>query len=188
VFFLRRPSPSALDRLLEQARGADLTYAEIGATNGDHRPSGYRHDFDEGLLGDGAETFERSVAELRRWRAHIGAGIEVLPRGATVAEDETGLLLIQAGGLWTVAPFRVVYVVEEPGSFRFAHGTLPGHPEQGEASFAVTQNDDDEVFLRLASFSRPVDPVARLAKPLARRIQRRYTLGYLDALRDAVAR
>ena len=92
------------------------------------------------------------------------------------------------GGLWTVAPFRVVYVVEEPDSFRFAYGTLPGHPERGEASFAVTRNDDDEVFLRLASFSRPVDPVARLAKPLARRIQRRYTLGYLAALRDAVAR
>lgn len=188
MFFLRRPSPDALDRLLEQAEGADITYAEVGATKGDDRPSGYRHDLDEGLLGDGPETFERAIAELRRWQAHIGAGIDVLPRGATVAEDETGLLLIRAAGLWTVAPFRVVYVVEEPGSFRFAYGTLPGHPERGEASFAVMRNDDDEVFLRLASFSRPVDPVARLAKPLARRIQRRYTLGYLDALRDAVAR
>ncbi len=82
----------------------------------------------------------------------------------------------------------MVYVVEEPGSFRFAYGTLPGHLERGEASLAVTQNDDDEVFLRLTSFSRPVDLVARLAKPLARRIQRRYTLGYIDALRVAVAR
>lgn len=187
MFFLRRPSPDALGRLLEQAQGADVTYAEVGATNGDGRPSGYGHDLDEGLLGDGPETFERSVAELRHWQAHIGAGIEVLPRGAAVAEDDPGLLLIQAAGLWTVAPFRVVYVVEEPDSFRFAYGTLPGHPERGEASFAVTRNDDDEVLIRLASFSRPVDPIARLAKPLARRIQRRYTLGYLDALRDAVA-
>jgi uncharacterized protein (UPF0548 family) len=188
VFFLRRPSPDTLDRLLGQAQGADLTYAEVGATKGTAWPRGYRHDLDEGLLGDRPETFERSVAGLRHWQAHIGAGIEVLPRGATVAEYATGLLLIHAAGLWTVAPFRVVYVVEEPDTFRFAYGTLPGHPERGEASFAVTRDDDEEVFLRLASFSRPVDPVARLAKPLARRIQRRYTRGYLDALREAVAR
>ena len=38
---------------------------------------------------------------------------------------------------------------------------------------------------RVASFSRPVDRLARLAKPLARRIQRRVTLRYLNSLRDA---
>jgi len=164
-----------------------VTYADVGATNSGDWPVGYRHDFDQALLGSGKETFDRAVSALREWQAHTGAGTEVFPRGAPVAENEVALLLVHAAGLWTVAPFRIVYVLEEPNTFRFAYGTLPGHPEQGEASFAVVRSEMDEVFFRLASFSRPVDPLARLAKPLARRIQRRYTLRYLDALRAAVA-
>jgi len=187
VFFLRRPSPAAIERLLAQARAADPTYAEVGATNGGDWPAGYRHDFDEGLLGNGAATFDRAISALRQWQAHTGAGTEVWPGGAAVAEGEVALLLVHASGLWTAAPFRIVYVVETPETFRFAYGTLPGHPEQGEASFAVVRSETDDVSFRLASFSRPVDPLARLAKPLARRIQRRYTLRYLEALRDAVA-
>jgi uncharacterized protein (UPF0548 family) len=187
VFFVRRPSPAKIDQLLAQARAADFSYAEVGATNGKSWPTGYDHDVDEALLGTGRETFDRAVAALRRWQAHIGAGTEIFPRGATVEEGEVALLLIQAAGLWTAAPFRVVDVVEEPDAFRFAYGTLPGHPEQGEASFAVVRSETDEVFFRTASFSHPVDPLARLAKPLTRRIQRRYTLRYLDALKTSVA-
>lgn len=187
MFFLRRPSPAAIDQLLAHARAADLTYAEVGATNGRDWPAGYRHDFDEGLLGTGADAFDRAVAALRHWKAHTGAGTEVCPRGTAVAEGEVALLLIHAAGLWTAAPFRIVYVVETPEMFRFAYGTLPGHPEQGEASFAIVRSETDEVSFRLASFSRPADPLARLAKPLARRIQRRYTVRYLEALRDALA-
>ena len=188
MFFVRRPSPAAIDRILEQARAAGVTYADVGATGGREWPTGYRHDFDQGLLGSGKETFDRAVSALRAWQAHTGAGTEVFPRGAKVAEDEVALLLIHAAGLWTVAPFRIVYVVEEPDTFRFAYGTLPGHQEQGEASFAVVRSEMDEVFFRLASFSRPVDPLARLAKPLTRRIQRRYTMAYIEALREAIGR
>ena len=188
MLFVRRPAVDTLDRLLEQAREADPTYSEVGATRGTDWPRLYRHDVDEELLGKGPEVFDRAVSALRRWQAHAGAGIELIPHGATVAEDETVLLLIRAAGLWNVAPSRVVYVTEEADAFRFAYGTLPGHPEQGEASFAVIRGADDEVSFRVASFSRPVDPVARLARPVARRIQRRVTLRYLDAIRDAVAR
>ena len=51
---------------------------------------------------------------------------------AWVEERETVLLLIHAGALQAVAPCRVVYVVDGPGQFSFAYGTLPGHPERGE--------------------------------------------------------
>jgi uncharacterized protein (UPF0548 family) len=186
MLFVRRPSDDVLDRLLDQARDAEPTYAEVGTTLGDDLPTSYRHDLDEASIGTGQEAFGLAVAALRRWQAQIGAGIDVIPRGATVAEGETVLLLIRAAGLWTVAPCRVAYTVAEPELFRFAYATLPGHPEQGEASFAVSRTAEDDVLLRLASFSRPVDPLARLAKPLTRRIQRRVTLRYVDALREAV--
>ena len=186
MFFLRRPSATRINRILEQARTADFNYEAVGATDGENWPAGYRHDFDQALLGTGPETFDRAVSALRRWQAHSGAGTEVFPRGAAAAEGEVALLLIRAAGLWTVAPFRVVYVVEAPDTFRFAYGTLSGHPEQGEASFAIVRNETNEVFFRLASFSRPVASLARLARPLARRIQRRYTMDYIEALREAI--
>ena len=81
MFFLRRPSPDALDRLFEQAQGADVTYAEVGATKGNGRPSGYRHDLDEGLLGAGPETFERQpglvLGDRGSARQHLDPGPDV---------------------------------------------------------------------------------------------------------------
>jgi uncharacterized protein (UPF0548 family) len=187
VLFVRRPARETLDRILRRSREADVTYAEVGYTRVEDWPPGYRHDVDEARLGHGRETFESTVAALRGWQAHLGAGLELFPAGAAVAEGDTVLLLTRAAGLWNVAPSRIVYVAEEPDSFRYGYGTLPGHPERGEASFAVHRNEQDEMIFRVASFSRPVDPLARLAKPLARRIQRRIALRYLTALRSAAA-
>ena len=128
----------------------------------DEWPAGYRHDFDQGLLGSRARDVRSCrLPRFEHWQAHTGAGTEVFPRGGTVAEGEVALLLVRAAGLWTVAPFRIVYVVEEPETFRFAYGTLPGHPEQGEASFAVVRSETDDVFFRpriLLAAGRPARP------------------------------
>ena len=185
MFFLRRPTAATLERLLAEARSARATYAEIGATARGEWPQGYRHDVDELELGSGSDVFTRAVSATRSWRAQLGAGIEVVPSGAEVAEGEVVLLLIRAAGLWAVAPCRVVYVHDEPDRFDFAYATLPGHPERGEASFSVIRRPDGEVVFRVASFSRPVDLFARLGRPWSRRIQRRVTLRYLTAIRSA---
>ena len=66
----------------------------------------------------GGVVFDRAVRALRSWQAQIGAGIEVVPDGAWVEQDETVILLIRAAGFWATAPCRVVYVVEEPWAFR----------------------------------------------------------------------
>jgi len=170
---------------LGEARRGAPTYAQVGATKEGVLPEGYRGDSDHVSLGRGDEIFERAVAAVRRWQAQRGAGIEVSPSDATVVEGDTTLLLIHALGFWTVAPCRVVYVQEEADRFAFAYGTLPGHPEEGEASFSVARFEDGEVQFRVASFSRPADPLARIAKPVTRRIQRRVTLRYLTAIESA---
>jgi uncharacterized protein (UPF0548 family) len=187
MFFLRRPTAGALDRLLSHVSLASATYSQVGATAGGELPDGYRHDVDELLLGSGSEVFKRAVSAVRSWQAQLGAGIELVPARATVAEGQTVLLLIRAAGLWAVAPCRVVYVSEEAHRFGFAYATLPGHPEEGEASFAVIHEPNDDVVFRVASFSRPVDPLARLAKPWSRRIQRRVTLRYLTSIKNATS-
>jgi uncharacterized protein (UPF0548 family) len=185
VLFVRRPTGGTLDRLLGVARAGRPTYAEVGATEEEAFPGGYRHDEDELRLGGGEDRFVRAVSAVRGWQAQLGAGVEVVPAGARVVDGQTVLLLIRAAGLWTVAPCRVVYVREEADRFAFAYGTLPGHPEQGEVSFSVTRGAEGEIVFRVASFSRPVDRLARLARPLSRRIQRRVTLEYLSSIKRA---
>jgi uncharacterized protein (UPF0548 family) len=185
VLFIRKPSAATLERLLDEARSTAPTYTHVGATKEGVAPPGYRADSDQISLGRGGEIFERAVAAVRRWQAQRGAGIEVSPPDATVVEGDTTLLLIRALGLWTVAPCRVVYVQEERDRIAFAYRTLPGHPERGEASFSVRALDHGEVEFCVASFSRPADPLARFAKPLTRRLQRRVTLKYLGAIEAA---
>ena len=86
-------------------------------------------------LGHGRDGLRRLDSRAPELAAQRGAGLEVVPSDAWVEDGETVLLLIRVGVLNAVAPCRVVYVVEEPGRFSFAYGTLPGHPEQGEVAF-----------------------------------------------------
>jgi uncharacterized protein (UPF0548 family) len=81
----------------------------------------------------------------------------------------------------------VVYVVDEPERFAFAYGTLPGHPEMGEVAFRIERDDKGDVFFRIVSFSRTVDPLARAASPVTRRIQQRVTRRYREAIAAASA-
>ncbi len=128
--------------------------------------------------------FERSVQALRMWQPQKGAGVEVVPGDARVDENETVILLLRAAGLCAPAPCRVVYVVDEADQFGFAYGTLPGHPEMGEVAFMVSKAAE-EITFRVLSFSRTVDPLARLGTPLTRWVQKRVTRQYLTALAQA---
>jgi len=184
---LARPSDAELDLLLETARRSDLTYDETGATQGGQLPAGYRFARYERRLGTGEVTFARAIHALKEWRTHLGAGVDVYPRDARVEDDVTVLFVLRAFGIWTIAPCRVVYVVEEPARFSFAYGTLPGHPECGEVGITVARHDEGAVKARVESFSRTVDPLARAILPLARVLQKRVTRRYLEALAAATA-
>jgi uncharacterized protein (UPF0548 family) len=69
----------------------------------------------------------------------------------------------------------------------FAYGTLSGHPECGEAAFTLARGRDEQVEFVVRSFSRRVDPLARIGAPLARLAQTRVTHRYIDALTEAAA-
>jgi uncharacterized protein (UPF0548 family) len=148
-------------------------------------PAGYRRDRYEAPLAEGAGVFDRAAAALLAWQAQVGAGVDVFPSGARVADGATVVLLLRAG-LWAApAPCRVVYVIAEPDRAGFAYGTLPGHPECGEAAFTLVRGSDGHVRFIVRSFSRRVDPLARLGAPLARLAQTRVTRRYIDALAEA---
>jgi uncharacterized protein (UPF0548 family) len=75
-----------------------------------------------------------------------------------------------------------VMVIAEPNRSGFVYGTLAGHPEEGEASFIVTHEADDSVWLTVRSFSRPASALYRIGSPVVRLMQNRMTQKYLRAL------
>lgn len=80
-----------------------------------------------------------------------------------------------------------IEVVDEPVPWEFAHGTLPGHPEEGEQAFVVSICGDGSVRLEITAFSRPGEPTVRLLGPPSRGIQTAASNGYLHALQRIVA-
>jgi uncharacterized protein (UPF0548 family) len=100
-----------------------------------------------------------------------------------VKPGDTGWLIIPViGPLGIKSPVRVVYVIDEPKRKGFAYGTLPGHPEDGEAAFVVEQRDDESVWLTIRSFSRPANWFWWMGYPVMRMLQSFYTNRYLRAL------
>lgn len=74
---------------------------------------------------------------------------------AIVVPGDTVWLHIPIGRFALKAPARVVYVINEKKRRGFGYGTLAGHPERGEESFVVQQEDDGSVWLEIRAFSRP---------------------------------
>jgi uncharacterized protein (UPF0548 family) len=186
VLLSRRADEAALERVLQRALQEPLSYPEVGASLGD-RPPGYQHDDDSCPIGSRPGDFERAVEGLRRWQAHRGAGIGIHPDDAKISEGTTVVLALPFVGIYALAACRVVAIVDEPDRYGFAYGTLRSHPERGEEAFMVQRNGDHVTF-RISAFSRPADALARVGAPLARRVQRQVTVGYLDGLARYVAR
>ena len=172
-----------MDALLAQARLASPTYAPIGASRDENLPRGFHHVRVEERIGNAA-AFDRAITGLRTWVAHEGAGLGIYPP-EPVAPGATVIAVTSIGPMHIAAPCRIVAVFKEPEAFGFAYGTLPGHPESGEESFILERRDDATYFC-VSAFSRPVDPLARLAGPVGRAVQRSVTRRYVSAMRRFV--
>ena len=185
AFWLSRPREAYLaDRVKSQA-DAPFTYGAVGATAGELPPR-YRHDHWSVDLGEFTDKrFERAASAMRTWAVQRGAGITVFP-GDAVEPGASIILVLALPVGFVTAPGRVVYVIDEPCRSGFAYGTLPGHPERGEESFAVVRQGD-RIRFEITAFSRPAHLFARIASPVARRLQVRTTRTYMAAMVRAAA-
>jgi uncharacterized protein (UPF0548 family) len=187
MFLLRRPSDATLARLRATVAGERFTYDEVGATaHPDGLPEGYHHVRAACMVGKGDEGFAAAVDGIRRWQLHRRQGYRVAPDDPPVEVGTVVALDVRLGVIHVIAACRIAWVVDEPGRFGFGYGTLPIHPESGEEAFVVERDAPHDpagpVRLAITAFSRPRNPLVRLAGPLARRQQDRATQGYLDAL------
>ena len=184
--FVRPMDNAAMKRFVEDLKGAEPTYSDIGATLVGSRPEGFHHDHYEIVLGSGSETFQCAVRGLKAWRAHRVPGVRVFPDDQAIRTGATVVVTLGTPVLALAAPCRIVSVVDGQTRWGFAYGTLPGHPEQGEEAFIVSMSPDQTVRFEIEAFSRPDDPLVRVSGPMGRGIQKRGTDGYLRALKRFV--
>ncbi|MCW5548870.1 MAG: DUF1990 domain-containing protein [Opitutaceae bacterium] len=171
-----QPSAAQIAGFLARVADQPFSYGEVGATKGGP-PAGYNFDDNAVQLGRGAEAFARGCAALRTWRMFPAPWTQIRPVDAPIREGQVVAMLARAFGLWWLSSCRIVYVVDETAPVRrfgFAYGTLPAHVEQGEELFSIEWRPDDTVWYRVLAFSHPRYWPVRLAKPLARNLQRKF--------------
>ena len=184
------PSGPQVSAFLERQASDGFSYAEAGQSRLG-RPAGYDVDDNEVCVGEGAADFAAASDALRRWEMFPAPWTRIDTIGTIIAPGETVAMTAHALGFWWVNACRIVYVVDEAAPLRcfgFAYGTLSGHVEQGEEFFSVELRADDSVWYRVRAFSRPRFWPVRLAKPLARRLQRRFVRDSKVAMIAAVAK
>jgi uncharacterized protein (UPF0548 family) len=175
-----------MQRLVADLGSAEPTYREIGATLAGQKPEGYHHDRYRDALGQGIDAFQRAVTGLKTWQAHRLPGMRVFPEDQVIRTGATVVVTLGTPMAAVAIPCRIVGVIDGQTRWGFAYGTLPGHPEQGEESFAVSMSPDDTVHFEIEAFSRPADLLVRLSGPIGRGVQRGGTGAYLRALKRYV--
>jgi len=175
MWTLSRPDAARVQAHREAQRSLPFTYPGVGTTREDGAaPPGFDHDRNQVALGRGEAVYAAACEGIRAWAMFPPPLAAIEPAGIPIAEGEVAGVLLRVFGVWFLNAARIVYVIDEPRRFGFAYGTLPGHAERGEERFLVEWHPDDTVVYTIVAFSRPRYWLARVAKPVARMLQRRF--------------
>jgi uncharacterized protein (UPF0548 family) len=188
MWSLGEPSQQTLEDFIARQRREPFSYPEVGSTRNQYMPAGYDHDHNRWQIGRGQAAFEAACAALRRWEMFPRPWTRIEAAGAPTAAGTTVAMMARVYGLWWLNACRIVYVIDEAGPVRrfgFAYGTLLAHVERGEELFSVEHHADDTVWYELRAFSQPRFWMARMARPLARGLQRRFQRDSRDAMTRA---
>jgi uncharacterized protein (UPF0548 family) len=189
MWSLSPPSSETVGLFLEDQGRRPFSYPEVGCSL-DQSPVGYDIDHNRVQLGTGDAAFAAACEALRRWIMFPSPWTRIEPRGAPLVKGQVVAMIAHLYGVWWLNACRIVYTLNETAPVRrfgFAYGTLPGHVECGEERFSVEMPADGTVWYDLRAFSRPRYWPVRLAKPLARGLQRRFVAESKQAMQHAVA-
>ena len=191
VFLLRRPSGEFIRHFLLSQNDQSFSYENSGATREETAARNYNVDHNRRQLGSGVDLFHQACNALRQWKMFEMSWLQLCWPNTLIEAGATVAVLVSHGGFWSLNPCRIVFVIEEHGAcerYGFAYGTLPGHGERGEERFSVEfHRNDSSVWYDIYAFSRP-GPMARLAYPYSRALQRRFARDSMAAMKNSVAR
>jgi uncharacterized protein (UPF0548 family) len=178
MFFLTKPSPKRIQRVIDSSRNAPFNYAEVGQSL-EQTPAGYASNHGRARLGYGDATFNKAVESLRNWKMFDLGWVSLCWPQAEIEVGTTVAALARHFGFWSLHPARIVFLIDDDDArmrrIGFAYGTLKGHGERGEEIFIIEWlRADDSVWYELRSFSRPGQPLTALGYPIARAMQKRF--------------
>ena len=186
IIRLGRLSPDRLEPVYRRALRTQVTYDHLGSTLFPDRWPDRRPSLHQRTIGSGQDAFRAAVSGLQAWAPQRGIGGRIHPADTPVELGATVLIVLPVGPVAILAPNRIVAVIDEPGVFGFAYGTLAGHPESGEESFLVRWGEDGRVAASVSVDARPDNLPGRVAAPAISALQRLAIRGYLTALEKAV--
>jgi uncharacterized protein (UPF0548 family) len=188
VFFLSQPSQDLIRSFVSAQKSQRFSYAEVGNSRTE-APKGYTCDHNRIRLGTGEDIFDCAIAAVKQWKMFDMPWMELCWPDTPIESGATVAVLVSHLGFWSLNACRIVYVIEEHGAlekYGFAYGTLPDHGEFGEERFTVEYHTDDRsVWYDIYAFSRP-GPLARLAYPITRALQKRFAKDSKIAMRKAI--
>jgi len=178
MFFLTKPSPERIQRVIDFSRKAPFNYTEVGQSLGP-TPAGYAANHGRVRLGSGEAVFNRAIEALRSWKMFDLGWVSLCWPDAEIEVGTTVAALARHLGFWSLHPARIVFLVDDDDARTrrrgFAYGTLQGHCERGEETFVIEWlHADDSVWYDLRSFSRPGQSLTALGYPIARMLQKRF--------------
>jgi uncharacterized protein (UPF0548 family) len=190
MFSLSKPSSEVIRTFLVAQKGRQFSYHHVGASLAT-APDGYIVDHNRVQLGVGTAVFERARDAIRRWKMFEMSWLELCWPNVPIAAGSTVAVVVHHLGFWSLNACRIVYTIEDRGAverYGFAYGTLSDHAEMGEERFTVELHGNDEtVWYDIYAFFRP-RPLARLAHPFTRALQKRFASDSKAAMKRAVGR
>lgn len=137
------------------------------------------------VVGEGPTALAAGADTLRDWAMHERAGVRT--DGSPLEAGQTVGIAARTFGVWMRFACRVTDVENGPNRIGFTYATLPGHPERGRETFLLELRGDGRVELTISARSSAGWWVTRLAGPVARILQRRFTERYAAAMAVEVA-
>lgn len=185
LWSLKQPTDKQIRAFFRSQSEQPVTYFEPNCLD-EKPPEGFYLDDHRVLLGTGEQTFKHACHCLRRWEMYPQGWLRLIPPQPIMQAGSIVVVVAKAQGLYWKNACRIVetYDQDHPApptatgqgadSFGFVYVTLPGHVECGQERFLVVRDARDQVWFEIRAFSKPQYWLAKLAKPLVRRVQKRF--------------
>lgn len=181
---LFKPTRVFIDRWMDSSSMAGFDYEAVGRTMSEP-PAGWDVDVQRIELGRDSHVWTSAVQALNRWAQFDLSWVQPHDTTVPLEAGQHFAFISRQLGLWSVNVCRLVYVIDDRDDrterFGFAYGTVGTHLVRGEERFLLERDEQGTVWFEIRKFSQPAHLAVRLAGPLARHYQRRFS-------RDALAR
>jgi uncharacterized protein (UPF0548 family) len=169
MFYLKKPARETIQQYLTLRRDDCFSYPAVGATQDKNAPDRFVIDHNRVRLGSGRAVFEQAKAALRWWEMFNLGWIQLCWPETPVEVGNIVGVLARLGGIWSLNLCRVVYIIDEVDNT-----TVEWHQA------------DDSVWYDIFAFSRPKQLLAQIGYPVARRLQKRFAVDSMAAMRRVI--